>query len=202
MRPSAKRVFDIATSAAALVVLAPLMVAIAALIKVDSPGPVFFRQRRLGRGARPFVMLKFRTMIADAEVMGPGITVNGDRRVTRMGGLLRRFDLDELPTLVNVLKGDMSIVGPRPEVPQYLAYYTEEQRRVFSVKPGLTDPATLVFRDESALLVGADAEQAYVREVLPRKLALSLAYADRQSFLGDMGIILKTLFVIPFQGKG
>lgn len=202
MRPSAKRVFDIATSAAALVVLAPLMVAIAVLIKVDSPGPVFFRQRRLGLGARPFVMLKFRTMIADAEVMGPGITVNGDRRVTRMGGLLRRFDLDELPTLVNVLKGDMSIVGPRPEVPQYLAYYTEEQRRVFSVKPGLTDPATLVFRDESALLVGADAEQAYVREVLPRKLALSLAYADRQSFLGDMGIILKTLFVIPFQGKG
>jgi lipopolysaccharide/colanic/teichoic acid biosynthesis glycosyltransferase len=178
------------------------MILIAAVIRIDSPGPVLFRQRRLGERAREFEMLKFRTMVVDAETRGPGITVNGDPRVTRAGRLLRRFDLDELPTLLNVLRGDMSIVGPRPEVPKYLRHYTEQQRRVFSVKPGLTDPATLAFRDESALLTGADAELVYVREVLPRKLDLSLDYVSRQSLIGDLGIILKTLLIIPFRAKG
>jgi lipopolysaccharide/colanic/teichoic acid biosynthesis glycosyltransferase len=197
-----KRAFDIIASGVALVLLAPLGAVIAVVVKVDSPGPVLYRQRRLGERARAFEMLKFRTMVVDAEAKGPGITLGDDPRITRAGRLLRRFDLDELPTLLNVFRGDMSIVGPRPEIPKYLEYYTEEQRRVFLVKPGLTDPATLAFRDESALLLGSDAEQVYVREVLPRKLALSLAYVDRRTFLGDLGIIFRTLFVIPFQAKG
>jgi lipopolysaccharide/colanic/teichoic acid biosynthesis glycosyltransferase len=197
-----KRLFDVIASGIALVLLGPLLGVVAALVKIDSPGPVLFRQRRLGERARLFEVLKFRTMVVDAEAKGPAITIDGDTRITRVGRLLRRFDLDELPTLFNVLRGDMSIVGPRPEVPKYLAYYTEEQKRVFSVKPGLTDPATLTFRDESALLLGSDPESVYVREVLPRKLELSLAYVDRRTFFGDLGIIFRTLFIIPFQSKG
>jgi lipopolysaccharide/colanic/teichoic acid biosynthesis glycosyltransferase len=197
-----KRAFDIVAASVALIVLAPLLCVIAVLIKVDSHGPAIFRQRRLGQGARLFEMVKFRTMVVDAEAKGPTITVGDDPRITRVGRFIRRFDLDELPALVNVLKGEMSVVGPRPEVPRYLTYYTEEQKRIFSVKPGLTDPGTLAFRNEGALLVGDDVERVYTREVLPRKLALSLAYVDRQSFLGDLGVICRTLFEIPFRAKG
>ncbi len=197
-----KRLFDIIGSWVALLLLLPLMLVIALLIKVDSAGPVFFRQRRLGKGARLFEMYKFRTMVAEAERNGPSITARGDPRLTRVGRILRRLDIDELPNLFNVLIGDMSIVGPRPEVPKFLQYYTEEQRRVFSVKPGLTDLGTLAFRDETSLLDDGDPEQIYIREILPRKIKLNLEYVKKQSLVYDLIVILRTLALIPFQPKG
>ena len=197
----AKRLFDIIVSAVALVVLSPLILIVAALVKMDSPGPVVFRHQRLGKGARPFVIYKFRTMVVGDGTGGAPITVGGDGRVTRLGRILRRFDLDELPTLLNVLKGDMSIVGPRPEVPAYLPYYTQEQKKVFLVRPGLTDPGTLVFRNEAMRLVGDDAESVYTREILPHKLALNLEYVKKQSFSYDLKIIGKTLAAILVQPK-
>jgi lipopolysaccharide/colanic/teichoic acid biosynthesis glycosyltransferase len=198
----AKRLFDIIVSVFGLIALSPLLLVVALLVKVDSPGPVLFCQRRLGRGALPFEIYKFRTMVIRDGTPGALITLGGDPRVTRLGRILRRFDLDELPTLLNVLKGDMSIVGPRPEVPAYLPYYTREQKRVFSVRPGLTDPGTLVFRNEAARLVGDDAEGVYAREILPYKLALSLEYVQRQSFLYDLRIFIRTLAAIFVRHKG
>jgi len=197
-----KRVFDITASSVLLIVLLPLLLAIATLVKLDSPGPVFFRQKRLGKDARLFEMLKFRTMIFDPGGNGPSITVREDPRVTRLGGILRRFDLDELPTLFNVFKGEMSIVGPRPEVPKFLPYYSSEQKQVFSVKPGLTDLGTLAFRHEALFLRGQDLEETYIREILPRKLTLSLQYIRHQSFFYDLGIMVRTLATIMFQPKG
>ncbi len=197
-----KRLFDIVVSAVALVVLSPLLLIVALLVKVDSPGPVLFRQRRLGRGARLFEIYKFRTMVAGAGADGPAITLKDDARVTRVGRTLRRFDLDELPTLYNVLKGDMSIVGPRPEVPEYLPYYSDEQKQIFSVKPGLTDPGTLAFRKEATLLVGENPEGIYTGEILPDKLALSLAYVKKQNLLYDMKILAKTLLAVLVHTKG
>jgi lipopolysaccharide/colanic/teichoic acid biosynthesis glycosyltransferase len=197
-----KRLFDTIGSLLALAALSPFLLVIAALIKLDSPGPVFFRQQRLGRGARPFMIYKFRTMQAGASTRGRRITVHADRRVTRVGRILRRFELDELPTLFNVLRGDMSFVGPRPEVPEFLRYYSEEQKWVFTVKPGLTDPGTLAFRNEATLLVGENAERVYAREILPRKLALNLEYIKKQSLLSDAAIIVRTLTAVLFQPKG
>jgi len=197
-----KRLLDLIGSGIGLLVLLPLLLAIGVLIKLDSPGPVFFRQPRLGKGARLFEVYKFRTMVFDAAREGHSITISRDPRVTRLGRILRHLDLDELPNLFNVFKGDMSIVGPRPEVPRYLRYYTEEQKQVFSVKPGLTDLGTLAFRAEAALLVGEDPEQIYIREILPRKIALNLEYVRRQSFACDLAIILKTLALVIFQPKG
>ena len=196
----AKRFFDVIASGLALILLSPLLVVLALLVKLSSPGPALFRQPRLGRGARPFKIYKFRTMMNGAT-QGSRITVDGDARVTRMGRILRRFDLDELPTLFNVLKGDMSIVGPRPELPEYLPYYSDEQRRVFSVRPGLTDPGTLAFRDEAGRLVGANAEDVYLREILPHKLALNLEYVKKQSLLYDAAIIARTLAAVLLQSK-
>jgi len=197
-----KRLFDAIASLVALAVLSPFFLVIAALIKLDSPGPVFFRQQRLGQGARPFMIYKFRTMQAGAPARGPRITVHGDPRVTPLGRVLRRFDLDELPTLLNVLRGDMSFVGPRPELPEYLPYYSEEQKQVFTVRPGLTDPGTLAFRNEAALIDDARAEDVYAREILPRKLALNLEYIRSRSFLADAAIIARTLAAVVFQTKG
>jgi len=196
-----KRIFDIVGSAIAILLLLPAMLAIALLVKFDSPGPALFRQRRLGRGERLFEMYKFRTMRIDGAEKGPSIKLLADSRVTHVGRILRRFDLDELPNLFNVLKGDMSIVGPRPEVPKYLQYYTADQKRVFSAKPGLTDLGTLAFRNEATLLAGEDPEQIYIKEILPRKILLNLEYIRRQSVLCDLGIILRTLVAIPFQSK-
>ncbi len=202
MNAAVKRVFDVITSGILLVVLLPLFLAIAALIKLDSPGPAFFRQKRLGRDARLFEIVKFRTMFFDPGEHGPSITVGGDPRVTRLGRILRRFDVDELPALLNVFKGEMSIVGPRPEVPKFLPYYTNDLKRVLSVKPGLTDLGTLAFRREAVFLRDEDPEQKYAREILSRKLTLSLQYIGRQSFFYDLVIILKTLAAILFESKG
>jgi len=194
----AKRAFDILVSAVALLILSPAFLLIALIIRLDSPGPAIFRQVRVARGGAPFRMLKFRTMRADTAVAGPLITVAGDSRITRFGRLLRSSKLDELPQLINVLRGDMSLVGPRPEVPKYVAMYPAELRDiVLSVRPGITDEASIEFHDESALLAGAtDAEAAYIEQIMPRKLALYARYARHRTFFGDLRIVLRTLRVV------
>ena len=189
-----KRAFDILSSAAGLALLSPLLVVIAAAVKLDSPGPVLFRGQRVGRYGREFHIWKFRTMVTGADRAGPGITVANDSRVTRVGRLLRRTKLDELPQLVNVLRGEMSLVGPRPEDPRYVALYPPEQRaQVLSVRPGVTSPASVRFRDEESALSGEDWETAYVQTVMPAKLALDLEYVQNASLLRDVGLIVRTV---------
>ena len=189
----AKRVFDVATAVLGLVLLAPLFVVVAAWIKLDSPGPVFFRQERIGRGGKPFRIHKFRTMRVEAA--GPALTVGADPRITRAGAFLRRTKIDELPQLLDVLRGDMSVVGPRPEVARYVAAYPPALReKVLSVRPGITDPASLQFRDESTLLArAADPEREYREVVLPAKLRLAADYVDTASLGGDLRLIAATL---------
>lgn len=191
----AKRLLDLAFAAAGLLLLAPLMLGIAVCVRLDSPGPVFFRQVRIGRGGVPFRIHKFRTMRADAASSGPALTVGADPRITRIGRLLRRTKLDELPQLIDVLAGTMSLVGPRPEVPRYVALYPEVvRRRVLSVRPGITDPASITYRDENALLAGAaDPERVYVEQILPAKLCAAVAYVEHRSLHGDLRLIGATL---------
>jgi lipopolysaccharide/colanic/teichoic acid biosynthesis glycosyltransferase len=191
----AKRLFDIVFAALALLPVSPVLAWAAAWVRVDSPGPVFFRQVRVGRGGREFRIFKFRTMRTDAERAGPQITIGTDARVTRPGHVLRRYKLDELPQFLNVLIGDMSVVGPRPEVPRYVAQYPESLRqRVLSVRPGITDLASIEYRDENSLLgTSADPERTYVEVILPAKLALCDRYVESQSLWGDLVIIARTL---------
>ncbi|WP_349742902.1 sugar transferase [Roseateles cavernae] len=190
-----KRLVDILLSALGLALLALPLLAIALWIKLDSHGPVLFRQQRVGRFGRPFMIHKFRTMAVDAPARGPQITVGADPRITRAGQVLRRTKLDELPQLWDVLRGAMSLVGPRPEVPKYVALYPDEMRELLlSVRPGITDLASLQYRDESAVLAAAaDPERAYVEQVLPAKLALSSRYVREATLLGDLRLILATL---------
>jgi lipopolysaccharide/colanic/teichoic acid biosynthesis glycosyltransferase len=191
---SPKRAFDVGASLAALAVLAPVWLAIALLIKADDGGPVLFRQERVGRGGRRFRILKFRTMVAGAEALGGPLTADADPRVTRLGRRLRATRLDELPQLVNVLRGEMTLVGPRPEVPRYTARYGPAERRVLELVPGLTDPASLAYRDEGRLLgAAADAERRYLEEVLPRKVRLQLAYADDATLWSDLRVLAATV---------
>jgi lipopolysaccharide/colanic/teichoic acid biosynthesis glycosyltransferase len=193
----AKRLFDILFSAGTLIVLLPLLLAVALWIKLDSPGPVFFRQVRVGRAGRPFRIYKFRSMRVDAPGLGPQITVGEDARITRSGTLIRKYKIDEFPQFINVLFGDMSLVGPRPEVPRYVGLYPPDVRDVvLSVRPGITDLASIVYRDESGLLGrSADPERTYVEEVLPAKLALCERYVRERSFLGDLAIIGRSMRV-------
>nr|WP_315398587.1 sugar transferase [uncultured Duganella sp.] len=188
-----KRCFDIVAALAALLLLAPLMLALAAWIKLDSPGPVLFRQRRVGRNGVPFLIYKFRTMGAAAEQAGQ-LSVADDARATGAGRVLRRHKLDELPQLLNVLAGDMSLVGPRPEVPRYVAHYPPAVRDlVLSVRPGITDRAALRFRDEGEILRRAPSpEQAYLRQVLPVKLDYYVRYVRERAFLSDLAILAQT----------
>jgi lipopolysaccharide/colanic/teichoic acid biosynthesis glycosyltransferase len=198
----AKRLFDIAFSALALTALAPLLLAIALWVKLDSPGPALFRQVRVGRRGREFRIFKFRTMHVDAERTGPHITVGADARITRSGAFLRKYKLDELPQFINVLFGDMSVVGPRPEVPRYVALYPEELRElVLSVRPGITDRASIEFRDENALLgASVNPEAAYVEQVMPIKLGYYAEYAADRSFAGDLMLIWRTaVLLLPFR---
>jgi len=188
-----RRGLDCVVSGVSLIVLLPLLVVIAVLVKATSAGPVLFVQERVGRGLVPFPLFKFRTMVADAPARGPAITVGVDPRVTRVGAFLRRTKLDELPQLVNVLRGDMSLVGPRPEVPSYVALYGEAERRIFTVRPGITDPSSLLYRDESAVLATyPDPERAYREVVLPHKIAVSLAYVDSRTVVSDVGLLVRT----------
>jgi lipopolysaccharide/colanic/teichoic acid biosynthesis glycosyltransferase len=186
-----KRLFDIACAATALALLAPLLLALALWVRLDSPGPVLFRQQRVGRDSRPFAILKFRTMQVNAEAAGLQITVGQDPRITRAGSWLRRSKLDELPQLLNVLRGDMSMVGPRPEVPRYVALYpTDVRETVLSVRPGITDLASLAFRDESTLLAQSpDPERTYVEVILPTKLRYACDYVQQRSLWLDLRII-------------
>ena len=191
----AKRCFDLLIAGVGLVLLSPLIVILAVCVVIDSPGPALFRQRRIGRGGTEFVILKFRTMVVGADRVGPAITVGRDSRVTRLGRFLRASKLDELPQLWNVMKGDMSTVGPRPEVAKYVALYPPGAReRVLSVRPGITDQASIAFAHESDLLDhAADPEQYYANEILPRKLAMYESYVAGRSLWGDFRIILATI---------
>jgi len=192
-----KRLFDLAAASLGLLVLAPLLLVLAAWIRLDSPGPILFRQSRVGRNGIPFDIVKFRTMRAGQDG-GRQLTVGRDPRITRAGRFLRRYKLDELPQLFNVVGGSMSLVGPRPEVPRYVACYPPEARRtVLSVAPGITDLAAILYKEESDILGRApDPERAYVETILPVKLAYYQRYVHERSFWGDVRIILLTLAAI------
>jgi lipopolysaccharide/colanic/teichoic acid biosynthesis glycosyltransferase len=190
------RFLDLMASLLGLMVFGPLFLLVAVLIKLDSAGPVFYRADRVGREGQTFQLYKFRTMVRDAAGRGPRITTAADGRITRVGRMLRRTKIDELPQMWNVLKGEMSLVGPRPEDPWYVALYTPEQRRVLSVRPGMTSPASLQYRREEELLRGADWERMYVEQVMPHKLQLELAYLDRRTLWTDMGIVSQTLLAM------
>ena len=195
---TAKRVLDLVLVVPGILLLSPLLLLLAVWVRVDSPGPVLFRQERVGLMGRPFMILKFRTMVVDAESQGPQITVGSDHRITRSGRILRKYKLDELPQLFNVLKGEMSLVGPRPEVPRYVALYPEPARRtVLSVPPGITDPASIRFMDESVLLARAsDPELYYVDKILPEKIAAYEHYVANRSLIKDLSVIWHTLMNI------
>ncbi|MEP7283588.1 MAG: sugar transferase [Rubrivivax sp.] len=189
----AKRLFDLVGAALALLVLTPLLIALALLIKIDSPGPALYRQQRVGRHGRPFRIHKLRTMVHGAG--GAPLTVGDDTRVTRAGRWLRRTRLDELPQLIDVLLGDMSLVGPRPDVPRYLDQMPPALReRVLRVRPGLTDPVALAHLDESALLArAADPEREYVQRILPAKLQAAADYAEHATLGSDIAVLARTL---------
>ena len=193
----AKRAMDIVVSAAALCVLWPVLLLIALAIVVDDPGPVFYRQVRVGRGGKPFRIFKFRTMVVDADKKGLSITVGRDSRITRVGAFLRRTKLDELAQLLNVLCGQMSFVGPRPEVPRYVELYTPYQRQVLLVRPGITDYASIAYRNENDLLAGADdPERMYIETIMPDKIELNMRYLREISPLADVRLILKTIIAV------
>lgn len=199
----AKRTLDLVTAGAGLVVLAPLLAVVAVLVKTEDGGPVFFRQERVGYRGRTFRIWKFRTMVPDAGTHGLPLTVGGDSRVTRIGAWLRRLKLDELPQLFNVLIGDMSLVGPRPEVPCYVASYSAEERRVLDLVPGVTDEASIRYMAESALLARAlDPERVYVSEIVPDKIRLNLAYAARATVWTDVWVIMATLRRLVWSRNG
>lgn len=192
---TAKRALDISVSLIGILLSLPLMVLIAVAIKLDTPGPVIFRQERVGQGGRHFRIHKFRTMVAGVDQHVSGLTIGNDVRITRAGRFLRGRKLDELPQLFDVLCGEMSLVGPRPEVPRYVALYPQPLRdKVLSLRPGITDPASLALADESRLLAGAaDPEREYVEVILPRKLNATLKYAENATLASDLRVIAGTL---------
>jgi len=194
----AKRVFDILLSSLGLVFLFPLFGLVALLLKLDSQGPVFFIQERIGRHGKPFNLYKFRTMVVNASEVGLPITVGDDPRITGVGRVLRNTKIDELPQLINVIKGNMSLVGPRPELPEYVSLYPDGVReKVLSLRPGITDLASLEFRDESEMLAKCgDPKKVYAEEILPRKIDYYVRYLKEQSLRTDVKIILYTLLVL------
>lgn len=190
------RSLDVAASGLGLLLLSPAFLLIGMLIKLSSPGPVFYRARRVGRYGRPFKLYKFRSMRLDADRQGPGVTVKDDPRVTRVGRFLRRTKLDELPQLINVFLGQMSLVGPRPEDPRYVAMYTPEQRQLLTVRPGITSTASLRYKAEEEMLLGEQWEMVYRGEILPHKLALDLAYLEKRNFWTDLALIMQTVGLV------
>lgn len=192
-----KRIFDFAAALAGLLALTPLFIVVACRIKLDSPGPVFFRQQRIGRHGVPFMIFKFRTMAVETEANSQ-ITVGGDQRITRAGVFLRHYKIDELPQLINVLLGDMSLVGPRPEVPRFVACYPSDLREIIlSVPPGITDWASIEYKKENDLLRNAaNAEHVYIEEILPVKLDYYVRYVRERCFRTDLRIIFTTLIAI------
>jgi lipopolysaccharide/colanic/teichoic acid biosynthesis glycosyltransferase len=190
-----KRIVDITTALIGLIILTPVFVATAILIKLDSSGPVFFRGARVGQYGKIFYILKFRSMVPDATQKGAAITCNDDPRVTRIGRVLRKIKLDELPSLVNVLKGEMSLVGPRPEAPAWCERYTPQQRAVLQVKPGITGLAQIKYRNEEALLSRANLETEYLK-IMNDKLNLDLGYVQNHSLMLDLRILFQTAMVL------
>ena len=192
-----KRFFDFTASLFGLALLFPIFFVIAILIKVSDGGKVFFRQTRVGQNGKLFKIYKFRTMVEGAERMGAQVTKEDDPRITKIGRFLRKYKLDELPQLINVLKGEMSLVGPRPEVPKYIKFFEEDYKKILRLKPGITDFASLEYKDENALLKGAeDPEKVYLKEILPKKIEYYKKYAKEISFATDLKLILKTLMEI------
>jgi len=192
-----KRIFDLFFTLIGLPFLLPFLAIIALMIKLEDGGPVFFIQRRIGYKGNPFYMLKFRTMVIDAEKNGSLITVGNDPRITRVGYFLRKYKLDEFPQLLNVLKGEMSLVGPRPEVEKYVMLYNSEQRKVLNIIPGMTDPASIKYVNENEILAQAkDPEKIYIEKVMPEKIKLNLEYAEKATCWSDFLIIIKTFFRI------
>ncbi len=192
-----KRIFDIVASGLGLIVLSPLFLILAIWIKLDSKGPVFYRQVRVGRNNKDFRIFKFRSMKVGAD-KGSLVTIGGhDPRITRSGYFIRKYKFDELPQLINVFVGDMSLVGPRPEVRHYVDYWTSEQMHVLDVRPGITDPASIKFRNENELMEHAeDPEKYYIEVIMQEKLRLYLEYVQKHSFFGDIGLIFKTFWTI------
>ncbi|MBX0313159.1 MAG: sugar transferase [Sulfurihydrogenibium sp.] len=192
-----KRIFDVTASIIGLIVLLPLFIIIAILIKLNDKGPIFYKQKRIGQNFKPFELLKFRTMVVNADKIGPAVTKDGDPRITKIGKFLRKTKLDELPQLWNVIRGDMSIVGPRPEVEKYIQYYKDDYKEILKVKPGITDYATIKFRNEEEILSKYDdTESAYIKYVLPEKIKLYKTYIKEISFFTDLKIIFWTLWRI------
>lgn len=195
---SGKRLFDFVFSVFGLIVLLPLFVLVSIMVKAGSRGPVFFKQKRIGKNSKEFSVIKFRTMEVGAERLGGRITPENDKRVTYVGRTLRKYKLDELPQIFNVLMGDMSFVGPRPEVSEFVQYYPiEAKKKVLSIRPGITDPASIQFRNEGETLSrSSDPERLYIEKIIPQKLALYETYVDERSLLGDIKIILTTFAAI------
>lgn len=197
-----KRTLDVICSFVGLVLLSPLLVAVALAIKLQDGGSVFYRGVRIGRNGTPFRIFKFRTMVLDAERLGGPSTAGDDPRLTKVGRFLRKYKLDELPQLLNVLAGEMSLVGPRPEVPQYVALFTPEERSILSVRPGITDWASLWNSDEAAVLAGSsDPERTYLEKIRPEKIRLQLEYVRKRSFWVDLSILFQTLALIVLRKK-
>lgn len=192
-----KRLFDIMVSFIGLICLLPLLLLVAVLIKLDSMGPVFFKQQRMGMRFRPFQILKFRTMVQDSSTKGQSITVGDDPRITRVGRFLRKSKFDELPQLFNVLKGDMSLVGPRPEVPDYVELFRHDYEEILKVRPGITDLASIKYRDEATILGQSEnPEEEYIVHILPEKINLAKEYIRRSSLIFDLSVICRTVFKI------
>ena len=189
-----KRIFDFLVSLIGIIILSPIFVIVSIAIKLDSRGEVLFLQKRVGRYGKEFNIYRFRTMVTNAEKIGKQITVGKDSRITRVGAFLRKFKIDELPQLFNVLKGDMSLVGPRPEVPKYVALYNEEQRHVLDVRPGITDMASLRYKDENDILGNVDnPEEYYINIIMRDKLNLNLEYIEKSNLFFDIYLIIKTI---------
>jgi lipopolysaccharide/colanic/teichoic acid biosynthesis glycosyltransferase len=199
-----KRAFDLGFTLVASLVLLPVAMLVSLIILLDSPGPILYRSFRVGRGGRKFTLYKFRTMVPQAEELGPSVTHRGDSRVTRVGRLLRRTKFDELPQVLNVLRGEMSIVGPRPELPKYVALFPEEYQELLRMRPGLTSLAQIAYRDEEDLLPDEETEAYYITQVLPRKLALDLYYVRHWSLALDFQVFcigLLALLRIPVPSR-
>lgn len=188
-----QRIVDFLAASIGLLLLSPVLLAIGIAVKLQDGGPVFYRSMRVGMGGRLFAIYKFRSMVQGADRAGGGLTVRGDRRVTGVGRVIRAHKLDELPQLFNVIKGDMSLVGARPENPEYVGKYTPEQRAILRFRPGITSPASLEYRNEEELLGGGNTEALYLEKILPHKLSIDLAYLSRRTVRSDLMVILRTI---------
>ncbi len=198
----AKRTFDIIVSTSVLLIFSPIFLLGSILAKIQSSGPVFYKAKRIGLGGKIFELFKFRTMVENADKIGIGLTTHKDSRVTSIGRFLRYTKLDELPNFINVIKGEMSLIGPRPESPEYVKYYTEAQKQVLLVKPGITGPSQIANRNEEEKLAAqTDPETYYITELMPKKLTIDLQYVASQSFISDIKWLLKTLWVLVFPSK-